>query len=403
MQLKSTFILFTISIFLGVSCKKTDATPKDKTITTIVAPTKEVNTNTNGFAIAGVAFNIDNETVYLHQKTKDKFVLIDSSSVSNNTFNFNGFVTAPSIYSVSKNKAKAGFTFLVDNSKIDLFLNAKPSLSTTYSSSIIQKEYLAFNSKMKDFRDESIQLYYGLQGDFSETNIAQLQKDRTAIFTSENNYILHFITTHPDSYYAAMLLQDRLKTHDNASNRKLYNSLSIDVKDLPIAITIDSVLNNLEQQETKIKSIQTAATKKPKKRAYRPKAYSLYGKNPNGEHINLNTLKGKVVLVDFWASWCAPCRATNPTLVRLYNQYKNKGLVILSVSEDKGEPEWISAIQADNLSWNTHILDKNKSMAFRYGVASIPYKLLIDKQGNIASGKISGSQLENKIKALLNE
>ena len=133
------------------------------------------------------------------------------------------------------------------------------------------------------------------------------------------------------------------------------------------------------------------------------KAPELAFNNPEGKEMKLSSLKGKVVLVDFWASWCAPCRATNPNLVQLHNKYKDRGLVILSVSEDKGSPEWLSAIQVDNLTWNTHILDNNKAIAFRYGVASIPYKILVDKQGRIASGKISGSKLENRIKELLNE
>lgn len=127
-------------------------------------------------------------------------------------------------------------------------------------------------------------------------------------------------------------------------------------------------------------------------------------KNPDGKRIKLSSLKNKVVLLDFWASWCRPCRGENPNLVRLYNKFKSKGFTVYSVSMDKSKDKWTEAILQDNLTWENHVSELqgwNSSAGNKYGVTSIPKTFLINKQGEIVGFNLRGESLEKKINELL--
>lgn len=123
---------------------------------------------------------------------------------------------------------------------------------------------------------------------------------------------------------------------------------------------------------------------------------------PTGEMLNLSDLRGKVVLVDFWASWCGPCRKENPNVVRVYNQYKDKGFEILGVSLDQNRERWLQAIEKDQLTWQ-HVSDlqgwKNE-VALLYNVRTIPHTILLDKEGRIIARNLRGRALENKLAEL---
>jgi len=123
------------------------------------------------------------------------------------------------------------------------------------------------------------------------------------------------------------------------------------------------------------------------------------GPTPEGEEISLESLRGKVVLIDFWASWCGPCRRENPNVVKLYNTYKSKGFEILAVSLDKTKDRWVKAIADDKLTW-LHISDlkgwKSK-YARQYGVSSIPQTVLLDREGKIMARNLRGKALEAKL------
>jgi len=107
-------------------------------------------------------------------------------------------------------------------------------------------------------------------------------------------------------------------------------------------------------------------------------------------------------LIDFWASWCRPCRVENPNVVRLYNKYKDEGFEILGVSLDRDKQSWIRAIEQDQLTWS-HVSDLNyfqNEAAQVYGVNAIPYTVLVDKEGKIIETRLRGKQLENKLQEI---
>lgn len=123
-------------------------------------------------------------------------------------------------------------------------------------------------------------------------------------------------------------------------------------------------------------------------------------KNPEGTELRLSNLKGKVVLIDFWASWCAPCRKENPNVVRLYKKFKNQGFEIFSVSLDQDPDAWKGAISKDGLIWPNHVSDLmgwQTPLVQSYGIQGIPHTVLLNREGNIVGVGLRGVQLEQKL------
>jgi thiol-disulfide isomerase/thioredoxin len=125
---------------------------------------------------------------------------------------------------------------------------------------------------------------------------------------------------------------------------------------------------------------------------------------PEGKMLKLSSLRGKVVLIDFWASWCGPCRRENPNVVKMYNQYKNKGFTVFSVSLDENGEAWKKAIAMDGLLWPNHVSDLkgwNTPMTQLYGFNAIPHTVLIDANGKVIATNLRGQDLEQKLKEIL--
>jgi len=143
------------------------------------------------------------------------------------------------------------------------------------------------------------------------------------------------------------------------------------------------------------------------------KAPELVYKNPNDSLIALSSLHGKIVLIDFWASWCGPCRMENPRVVEAYNEYKDKtfkggekGYTVYSVSLDMNKNAWIKAIANDKLAWPYHVSDLKQwssEAGAKYNINSIPTNWLIDGRGVIVAVGLRGEALEKKLESMLSE
>jgi thiol-disulfide isomerase/thioredoxin len=126
---------------------------------------------------------------------------------------------------------------------------------------------------------------------------------------------------------------------------------------------------------------------------------------PEGKPLSLSDFRGKVVLLDFWASWCGPCRRENPNVVKVYEKYKDKGFEILGISLDRDRDKWLAAIEADGLTW-PHVSDLKgwqNEVAQLYGVRSIPHTVLVDADGSVIANKLRAEALEVKLAEIFGE
>ncbi len=171
---------------------------------------------------------------------------------------------------------------------------------------------------------------------------------------------------------------------------------------------LEKVANKYKNLYPKSKFVQELNKKIKKVKAQKPigtdeEAPEISMNNPNGKKISLSNYKGKYVLIDFWASWCKPCRNANPHMVKMYNKFKDKNFEILGVSLDKKKSKWVQAIQNDGLKWPqvSDLKGWNSRAAQKYNVKSIPATFLVNPKGEIIATNLRGQTLENKLEQVL--
>jgi thiol-disulfide isomerase/thioredoxin len=172
-------------------------------------------------------------------------------------------------------------------------------------------------------------------------------------------------------------------------------------KDSPMASTMENQVFQIESAYSEFKASESGASG-----TNAGTAPEISMATPAGKNLKLSSLRGKVVLIDFWASWCGPCRRESPNVVRLYNQYKDKGFTVFSVSLDQDAAAWKQAIEKDGLVWPNHVSDLlgwNTPMTQIYGFNSIPHTVLIDKKGKIIGTGLRGESLEQKLKEIFSK
>jgi len=223
--------------------------------------------------------------------------------------------------------------------------------------------------------------------------LAATNKKNTAI-QDLNTYLRQFLNTNNNPTLCALALGWSSRSFSREEFEAALGNL---VKKFPENATLRGLKQDYEQQ------IAQMSQKKDSTWIGR-QAPELTLPDTQGHNVSLSSFKGKYLLVDFWASWCGPCRMENPNVVQAYSEFKNKNFAILGVSLDKEKDAWLEAIKADRLNW-THVSDlkfwQSKAVdVFQFN--GIPFNLLIDPQGKIIAQGLRGDELESKLKEVLN-
>jgi peroxiredoxin len=205
-----------------------------------------------------------------------------------------------------------------------------------------------------------------------------LEEQLKEMETKFNDYQIDYTKSNPDSYISAMVLIQLVmnKAIDNEVAYEIYNGFSKTIKKTKSAIKIYELVAPKEAEETE-EAAQDGEVN------VGDKAPDFFAPNPNDIAVSLNKSLGKLTVLDFWASWCGPCRVDSPNLVKVYNTYKDKGLAIVGISLDQQKESWKKAIDNDQLDWTnvSHLKRWDDPIAAIYGVRSIPQLFLLDENG----------------------
>jgi len=289
---------------------------------------------------------------------------------------------------------KGNILFFPENSNLKATLY-KDSLTSSFVTGSQQNDsYKLFNEKIVYFnkqKGKNIEAYKTARKEQDNMLATDLKKQSSAIAETEKSYKLQFISENSNSLFAVLLLTEMVSRKEVA------------------AAEATEIANNFSPKVTANESVASLNTMiaNMKKADVGSEAPNFTAPTPEGEMLSLNEVLGKYTIIDFWASWCKPCRRENPNVVRVYNEYHDKGLNIISVSLDKAgqESRWMKAIQDDQMDWHhvSNLKGWSDPIAKTYNVRSIPATFLLDENGNIIAKNLRGNALDAKIASLLGD
>lgn len=244
------------------------------------------------------------------------------------------------------------------------------------------------NVAFKRYIDEINPLFksfYDIQNEMRNAMVSRdslgykdLEEQLKEMETKFNDYQIDYTKSNPDSYISAMVLIQLVmnKAIENEAAYEIYNGFSKTIKKTKSAVKIYELVAPKEAEETE-EAAQDGEVN------VGDKAPDFSAPNPNDIAVSLNKSLGKLTVLDFWASWCGPCRVDSPNLVKVYNTYKDKGLAIVGISLDQQKESWKKAIDNDQLDWTnvSHLKRWDDPIAAIYGVRSIPQLFLLDENG----------------------
>lgn len=367
-------------------------------------------TRQSGYEIIGKFQNAKGRTVHLDKLSSDRVEKIDSAIINEDgIFFFDGMLNEPSFFMLSLSKSEFIYLLIDSCDKISIFADAR-YLQKTYSitgseGSILLKEmhnHLLGSLEKIDSLGLIYRKYYDTPKIDSVTK--NLNDYSSHILAGEKDFLLSFIQRNPNSLASYLALFQQLSPRDFIFKAE---------DDIKVFAFVDSCLNKqyprsgyvkklssiVAQVKARIKEIESSEVL-IKSGAIAP---DITMQNTEGKETSLSSLRGKYVLLDFWASWCVPCRKENPNLVACYKKYKAKEFEILQVSLDKTKNDWLAAIQKDQLTWK-HITDLkfwDSPVVKLYALKEIPTNFLIDKDGKIIAKNLMGEALDTKLKEVL--
>ena len=376
-------------------------------VISLLASCKDKDSKT--FTVSGVLHNAPSKVVYIEESdiTTGKKTLKDSSSIA-----------ADGKFSISLNAPKdAVYNLLLQNdvSQFVTLINDAPKISVeadftkrtdfyTVTGSKASKSIQEYLAKISGMQRDRFNIYFqtdSIKRNNGDSALAQsLTKQEKQISTDEKTYTQQIVQQATNSSLALFILS----TYQGMARDPNFRVNGF--TDTEVVALLTDVLNKFPER-TDIAGIRNSVESTIPKTIWVGKpAPEISLPDTEGRTVKLSSFRGKYVLVDFWASWCGPCRRENPNVVQAFNQFKNKNFTILGVSLDRpGQKDaWINAIKEDNLTW-THISDLKfwqSEVVPVYQVGSIPFNVLVDPDGKVVAENLRGNALGQKLQELLN-
>jgi peroxiredoxin len=351
--------------------------------------------NEGSFTVIGNIKNVSNQKIYLEELyfSQRPPEVLDTAEVKNGKFTISAKATQQGLYRLR----------LEDNT-VFFFINDQPKIEFAADASIISLQSNTFkspiNQQFKRFIIEVDTIQKSIASDAELLRQQKLNKEKDSILTvtsqafagkvdNYKNYIIQYIDTTTNAVMAMIALGYTREIE----TKKLEKAVTSLEKRFPLN-------NNITTLVAQYKQLLQQQMAKPQDGALAPD-FSL--PDANGKLISLSSFKGKYVLIDFWASWCRPCREENPNVVAAFNQFKDKNFTVLGVSLDKNKESWLNAIQKDNLTWTqvSDLKEWESSVVPQYKIEGIPFNVLVNPEGKIIASDLRGGELMIKLKEVL--
>ncbi|HEY4062641.1 MAG TPA: TlpA disulfide reductase family protein [Puia sp.] len=367
------------------------------------------------FSVSGTFKNADKlaavegpiSKVYLLEVTYGKDqppVVLDSAKipVNNGSFSLTGTTKSQEIIELVFGNNALAVPLINDASeiKVKVDLGKKDDfyeVSGSEASSQLKELVTIFGIKNFEVERSMAQLDSLKQGNAADSVVLAATAKKNGAIQDLNAYLKQFINTNGNATISALALGWSSRSFSKA---EFEASLAGLLKKYPENASLQALKQSYDQQ---MAQMAQQGSQSPSNWVGKP-APALSLPDVNGRSVSLASYKGKYLLVDFWASWCGPCRAENPNVVKVHDEFKGKNFAILGVSLDKEKDPWQKAIHDDKLDW-THVSDLkfwNSKAVETFKFDGIPYNVLIDPKGNVIAEGLRGEDLENKLKQVLN-
>ncbi len=350
----------------------------------------QTNNINPGFVLTLSAENAGSDWVYLSKRKNAEMVNIDSSEVKVFPIVFKGKLDIPELLYLRITGSNSLIPVFIENAEIKIFADFDDPTLTKVEGSQVHKKLEAYNSGLSSMgaeKDSLLKEYRAANKAEDSKKADEIVLKYEEIEKAELDYNRNFVLQNKASFVTPYVIR-----------RSMFNSVGLEELKSIIA-TLDK---DLGQSEYVIDMNEKIAILEKVKVGRKFTDIVLPGED--GQEMKLSSFVGQnIVLIDFWASWCGPCRRENPNVVKLYQDYHAKGFDIVGVSLDTDETGWKKAIQTDNLTWH-HMSDlkgwKSKAASL-YGVNGIPHTVLLDRDGIIIAKDLRGDELRALVAKLL--
>ncbi|MCK5520940.1 MAG: AhpC/TSA family protein, partial [Candidatus Marinimicrobia bacterium] len=318
--------------------------------------------------------------VYLEDRIDQEFVVIDSAIVKGNTFNFISKLKSGHRYYFKLDQSQDRKAFFLDFGEMHIEFDIRDLQKSVLSGSVSEGLFNKYSEDTDDFEETKKQLYADYKKADAENNqlkMAEIDSLWESKEEEEKAYLLSWIKGNAESPVAAYLAERNSYKLELGELQRVYEGFG-------------SAAVNSDYGKNTAKFIKILSSVQVGKMA---PLFSMEG--PDGENVKLEDFRGNYLLIDFWASWCRPCRLENPNVVKAYAQYHPKGFQILGVSHDTKKENWVKAIQDDGITWSqcSDLKGWSNRVGKLYAVRSIPHTVLLDPEGKIIAKDLRGEAL----------